>query len=524
MTENRRIFLNAVASYGRSLFAIACAIFTSRWVLAALGEVDYGLLGVVGSLMAFLAFVNGVMSAGVSRFYAIAIGNARAADDKAAALEESRRWFSIATVIHLALALLFVAVCLPIGAWVVSHGLVIPAERIADSLTVYRLSCLSCFVGMLAVPYTAMFAARQEIAVVTGLSLTATAALFLFSWYMVCHTSVTWMVPFSVFTCLSAVLPCLVYAVYAHCAFPECRFRWGYARDGRRVMSLLKFVVWGMVGPLGMLLRGQGTMILVNFLFGPSVNAALALSRTVSDKSNTLSEAIKGAMIPAIVQACGAGDTPRMQRLVFRMCRFALVASLLVVIPLALELRTVLGLWLVTPPAYVHGLALCALAEYLVYVSTCGFDTAVYAKGRLALYQCSAGAMLLMTLPVLAFVGWAGGGVYAIGLASVLMSAAFCGVRLVVAARLTGLSVRAWIRQLALPALGMLCVSVTFGSVSLLAFPASVARVAVTAFLTVVSGAGFAWWLVLDEEERQTLRQRLGRLRRRVARGDGNVL
>ena len=40
MTENRRIVLNIVSTYGRSLFAFACGVFGGRWALMALGEVD----------------------------------------------------------------------------------------------------------------------------------------------------------------------------------------------------------------------------------------------------------------------------------------------------------------------------------------------------------------------------------------------------------------------------------------------------------------------------------------------------
>ena len=48
MSPNRRIFLNIVATYGRSLYALIIGLFCGRWTLMALGEVDYGLMGVVG--------------------------------------------------------------------------------------------------------------------------------------------------------------------------------------------------------------------------------------------------------------------------------------------------------------------------------------------------------------------------------------------------------------------------------------------------------------------------------------------
>ena len=50
MSPNRRIFLNIIATYGRSLYALVCGLFISRWVLAALGKTDFGLYGLVGGM------------------------------------------------------------------------------------------------------------------------------------------------------------------------------------------------------------------------------------------------------------------------------------------------------------------------------------------------------------------------------------------------------------------------------------------------------------------------------------------
>ena len=51
MSPNRRILLNIVATYGRSLYALVCGLFISRWVLAALGKTDFGVCGVVVGMM-----------------------------------------------------------------------------------------------------------------------------------------------------------------------------------------------------------------------------------------------------------------------------------------------------------------------------------------------------------------------------------------------------------------------------------------------------------------------------------------
>ena len=40
-----------MAACGRSLYALVCGLFISRWVVAALGKSEFGVCGVVGGMM-----------------------------------------------------------------------------------------------------------------------------------------------------------------------------------------------------------------------------------------------------------------------------------------------------------------------------------------------------------------------------------------------------------------------------------------------------------------------------------------
>ena len=51
MTQNRRIVLNIVATYGRSLYTLVLGVFSSRWAVMELGDVDFGLFSVVGGVV-----------------------------------------------------------------------------------------------------------------------------------------------------------------------------------------------------------------------------------------------------------------------------------------------------------------------------------------------------------------------------------------------------------------------------------------------------------------------------------------
>ena len=155
MSPNRRIALNIAATYGRSLYALALGLFTARWALMALGQVDYGLYGLVGGLIVFVGFINSILRGSVSRFYGISVGAAQKAGNEERGLEECRQWFNTALSIHTVLPFILVVVGYPLGIWAVKTFLTIPPNRVADCVWVWRFACVTCFIGVFNVPFGA---------------------------------------------------------------------------------------------------------------------------------------------------------------------------------------------------------------------------------------------------------------------------------------------------------------------------------------------------------------------------------
>ena len=60
------LFLNISATYGRSLYALVCGLFVSRWVLAAAEKSEFGVYGVVGGMMV-IELLAGAMRRGRDR-------------------------------------------------------------------------------------------------------------------------------------------------------------------------------------------------------------------------------------------------------------------------------------------------------------------------------------------------------------------------------------------------------------------------------------------------------------------------
>jgi len=518
MTENRRIALNTLATYGRSLFTLVCSLFTSRWILMALGQSDYGLFGVVGGLMAFISFFNSVLGGSVSRFYAFAVGTERV-DPSEDALEECRKWFNTALSIHSIVPVILLVIGYPVGLWAVRNWLTIPAERIADCVWVFRFSCISGFIGMVNVPFVAMFTAKQDIVERTIYQTISVALNFAFVGYMVCHPA-DWFLKYAIFGCLISIAPQLLLCIRATMLYPECRINRNYLFLMSYFRQLGSFAGWNMLGTLCGLLRGQGMTILINKFFGPRVNAAMTIAQKVETQSSTLSSAMIGAFAPAITNACGARDHQRMKTLAFESGKIGTLLSLLFVLPLSLEIRGIVHLWLKTPPPYTAGLCLCMMLQHLADAMTRGHMTAITASGRVRGYYIGLSSVSILTLPIAAMFLWLGKSPYYVGYTLVAMIVLNSLLRVAFARMIVGMSARLWLWRSVFPLTFCTATASCVGLLPRLFVEPGIPRVLLTTIFCEVALLPAAWFIVLDRSERFFVQERvkrtLGGRRRRM--------
>ena len=508
MSPTKRIVLNIAATYGRSLFGLACGIFSGRWVLQALGQNDYGLYGVVGGLTFFIAFFNSVLSSATGRYYAVSVGQAQ--NDQSGGIEECRRWFNASMAIHFWIPCALMAIGYPLGMYAVNHWLTIPPDRIEPCRMVFRCVCVSCFVGMINVPFTAMYTAKQYIAELSIYGVVQSTANLCMLYYMVTHAG-DWLAGYALGACLISVAPQAFICIRAFFVFKECRVKIEYMGDFPRIRRLGSFAGWQLVGLLGALLRGQGVAILVNKYFTPSVNAAMSVANSVNSQMSSLSGAMVGAFSPVIITAYGAGNLDEMRKYAMRACKFGLALVLLFLLPLSCELSYVMRLWLKTPPPYTIGLCYCMMFILMFEKGTVGHYISVRASGKVAKYNLFVGGVMLMTLPLAWFFVGLGANAYFVGIAMVTTSALSSLARVFFASRLTGLSIREWVRSVLMP-------SVTVGVVSIL-LPIVIRRMLDPSFMRLVISSAVveavfaicSWRCLLDAEERQFVRSSLAK-------------
>ena len=471
----------------------------------ALGEVDYGLMGLVGGLTAFIGFFNGILAGSVSRFYAFSVGKAQKSGSEDEGLEECCRWFSVAVSVHTIVPVVLMAIGYPIGVYAIEHWLTIPMDRVCDCVWVFRFVCMTCFLGMASVPFNAMYGAKQLIAELTIYSFVTSTLNVVFLYYMITHPGI-WLAKYAFWTCVLSIVPSLIISGRALFCFPECRIRRKHLWNFADIRELVSFAGWNLFGATGNLLKGAGMTVLVNKFFGPVQNAAVSIANTVAGHSQSLAGSMVGAFMPAITNARGAEDRPRMISLVHQTCKFGALLILPFALPLALEINEVMVLWLKNPPAQSGVLCIWMMAILVLENMTTGHWVVVAANGKIAWYQFIVGALFILTLPLAWLMMRFGLGLYSVGYALFTTLSIVVVVRIVAVKILLDISPRYWMLRILFPVVVLCAVALIVGSVPRFFMDASFVRVCVTALLVELVLMPLAWTAVFDANEREFLK------------------
>ena len=521
MSPNRRIFLNVVATYGRSLYALAIGLFCGRWTLMLLGQTDYGLLGLVGGLTGFITFFNGIFAGSVGRFYAFYIGKEKAAENSADGIEECRRWFSLAVLIHLSIPVLLVIVGYPVGVWAVRNFLNIPPDRVEACVWVLRFVCASCFVGMANVPFQAMYTAKQEIAELTIYSFITTTANFVFLYFAIQHPG-NWLVKFMLWTCCLSMAPQMVIAWRAVVKYPECRLRLRYFWDKTRFVQLFGYAAARFWTAFTDMFATQSRNILVNKFLGPKCNAAMQVGGAVSGHAMTLSNALSQAFWPALVNKAGEGDTEKVFKMAFFACRIGTAAVMLFALPLMLEAKEVLVLWLVDPPYFSSMLCVAALLVMIMERLTDGYWMVILGMGKgVKTYSLVIGWSAVPCILVLYLFFFMGMGFWSVFWGAMVWGLCRLVLRLVLGSRLVGLRFCRWLRSVFVPMCTIAAVALCAGLMPRSLMDGSFLRVVVTTCAVEAVFLPLAWRFALERDERGYVLERLKRMSPFKARFSG---
>lgn len=501
MRSSTRVALNTFVTYARSVAGLVFGLFSSRWILAALGQTDYGIYGVVGSVVAMATFLNIVMATSVSRFYAVSIGGAGEGASPKDSNDELKGWFNAALGLHLMLALMVLVVGWPFGEMAIRYWLVIPAERIGSCLWVFRASLGASALSVATAPYISMFTAWQRFGEQALFEFLRTGATFVVAGMLLSADGDRLVTLAFALAGISSVLS-LIQVIRARVRFGACRFDFRQLFRLTRMHELLSYAGCRILGVFGWLVQRHGGAFAVNVSFGARANAALSIAYTVLTHASALANALASALVPALATEIGKGESAAAKSLALKSCKFSGVLAAICAIPLLFEMDYVLRLWLHSPPDGAATMAFSFVVTMGIEGSTTGIVAALSAirhLGRWQMFECLA---LSTTCPVAWYLFSRGMPFTVFGNVLIVVSCVTAAGRIWFAKKLLGISPRDWFCQSLLPLAMVFVVSMCVAGIVRMAMAPSFLRVLFVGVSAVCATLLSAWGFAFDGRER----------------------
>lgn len=374
VTSNRTIVKNTVLLYFRMALVTVVGLYTSRVILQMLGVEDFGVYNVAGSAVALFSFLTGALAQSSSRYITVEIGKV-VGDD----ISSLVRCFKTTRAIHGILAIIIFILCESLGLLILYKSS-IPEDRLTAAFWCFQISTLTAMVNVTQIPFNSLIIAHERMSVYAWVSIYEVVAKLLVC-YLLIVSPFDKLIYYAILLFIVQMTVFIAYRVYCKRVFKECSL--GYKIDKEFFRPIMSFSFWNLLGSLSFSALTQGTTIIISFFFGPALVASRAIANQVKNYVTSFVTNFRTAINPQIIKRHAAGDPSSSRSLLFFSTNITFYLMLVIALPLMLEAKLILNLWLVEVPDYAVEFMQIGMLEMLFFVYDVSFYQIFQAEGRL---------------------------------------------------------------------------------------------------------------------------------------------
>lgn len=388
-SNNKRIAKNTLMLYVRMVFVLLVNLYISRIVLQALGVDDFGLYSVVGSIVAFLGFLNTSMAAASQRFLSYEKG--RGDENKL------NSTFNSIVRVQIIIGVIIFILCETLGVFYISNYLKVDPSKLTAAHMVFQFSIATILVNTITVPYNASIISNERLDIFAVFSIMDVLLKLgiAFSLRLFHDNTVIYYAGF-MFACMFIIQG--LYRWYCRRHFKECKLQKN--SNITTIKEILSYSGWNLFGSFSGVAMNQGVNMVLNSFFGVVVNAARGISFQVSAALTQLYTNFQQALTPQIVKAYAAGDMNRMHFLITQGTRLAFFLLYVFAIPIIFNMNGVLKLWLGEVPEYTTVFCILVIIDSMVASMSQSLMHGVMATTNIKKYQIIVASITMLNLPL----------------------------------------------------------------------------------------------------------------------------
>ena len=493
--NGRRIVKNTIYLYGKMTITTVVLLYTTRLVLNALGDVDYGIFGIVGGVIAMLGFLNTAMASTTQRFFSYAEGEGR--KDRLVSL------FNNTIILHFIIGLVILgimeAMCYPLFNGILN----IPSERLFAAKCIYHFMAISTMLTIMTVPYDAIINAHEDLIYYSVIGIIE-AFLKLGVAIFIINAKSDKLIVYGLLMAAISLIMMIVMRIYCHKHYSECIFQPKRYYNKSIIREIGSFASWNLVGSISNVAGNYGSGILLNHFFGTVVIAAQTICGQIGGQLLVFSNNMLKALNPAIVKSEGEGNRENMLSLSLVGCRLSFLLYSLLAVPFLLKADYILRIWLTNIPEWTVLFCQLQVIRVLLEQLTLPLRMSLMATGSVKLFNMANFVLSIITFCSLYIVYSNGMQPYWLFINSILFLVIIeAAVKLYLCKKYCGLSISFFLKNVIVRCLLCLTIQLVVGYFIISYESAGIIRLILTVLVQFILCILLVYFIGLNKSEKQ---------------------
>ncbi|MCE7650698.1 oligosaccharide flippase family protein [Vibrio fluvialis] len=450
--NNKKILKNTLMLYIRQILIIVVGLYTIRVVLDVLGVEDYGVYGVVASIVTMCTFLSGSLASSTQRFFSFALGK-----NDTNLLNET---FSVSFIVYGFLCLISLLLLEIFGYWYVKEFLILPVDRVESALILYHYSCATFIFSIITAPFIAIIIAHEDMHLFALMSIVE-VSMKLGIVFSLPLFSIDKLEAYGLMLLLVSIVTSAIYGCICISKYKECQFKKIYWNKDL-LKKMYSFTGWTLFGQLSTIFRNQVITILLNQFFSPTTVAARTIAVNVASQVSVFASKFNTGLYPPIIKSYAKNEKDQMFSLIYFGSKLTYTLMWFFSLPLMLELKSIFDLWLVDYPKETLIFAKLAIIESLIFSLSLPVATAARAPGKMKVYELPLGIIQFLIVVFSYICLKLGYGASVVFVIAIIANLLMFIVRLYIVSILIDLPVKTYLSRVLVPVANMTVCSLLF--------------------------------------------------------------
>ena len=385
----KRLAKNTAYMYVRMVILTVITLYTSRIVLQQLGVDDFGIYGVIGSVVAMFSSLRGLFATSTQRFVNYSMGEGKF--DKVCTI------FNMSILIHVIISIALFVLGEGLGIWFIECKMSIDPSRVFATHWVLQFSLLSVVISMITTPFDALVLAHEKMNFYAYIAVLE-AVLRLAIVFALAYSPIDKLILYAILQFIITIIVFLVNLWYCRSRFSECRFKRVW--DKKIFIDMSAFAGWNFLGNTAFAITQNGLNMLINTFSGVVANAARTIAYQANAALGKALDSVTTVINPYCTKTYASGQIERTLDVIYFASKIYIILQIFIALPLCVFSKEILLLWLGQVPDYTIGFMKIIMLHSVIRSIHYPLNNLFKTVGNLKRYQLA--EISILSLPLFA--------------------------------------------------------------------------------------------------------------------------